>query len=113
VLLDFLDGVSAAESEIGRYDNPSASIVSWIEVMVGVPRFGRADLIEALFEHVEVRPLTREVAAEAAMIRSTTRIRLPDAVIWATARAMGCVLVTRNTKDFPAGDPGIRVPYTL
>jgi hypothetical protein len=23
----------------------------------------------------------------------------------------GMLLVTRNTKDFPAGDPGVRAPY--
>ncbi len=37
--------------------------------------------------------------------------RLPDAIIWATAREASALLVTRNTKDFPADVPGVRVPY--
>ena len=41
------------------------------------------------------------------------RLRLPDAIIWATARVAGAVLVTRNTKDVPAGDPAVRVPYSV
>jgi predicted nucleic acid-binding protein len=40
-------------------------------------------------------------------------MKLPDAVILATARTHGLPLLTRNTRDFPAGDPTILVPYTL
>jgi predicted nucleic acid-binding protein len=38
-------------------------------------------------------------------------MRLPDAIILATARAESALLVTRNTKDFPRDDPASRVPY--
>ena len=41
------------------------------------------------------------------------RIRLPNAIIWASARRLGGILVTRNTKDFPVDDPGVRVPYSI
>jgi hypothetical protein len=40
-------------------------------------------------------------------------MKLLDAMILATAQVNGAILVTRNTKDFPANMPGIRVPYTL
>jgi predicted nucleic acid-binding protein len=46
-------------------------------------------------------------------IRRTRRIRLPDAIVWASARTESALLVTRNTKDFPEADPGVRVPYTI
>lgn len=36
-----------------------------------------------------------------------------DAIILSTAQIRGRVLVTRNTRDFPAEMPGIRVPYQL
>ena len=29
------------------------------------------------------------------------------------ARHVGGLLITRNTKDFPPDDPGVRVPYTI
>jgi predicted nucleic acid-binding protein len=51
------------------------------------------------------------IAEQAVALRRDRRVKLPDAVIWATARSMGALLVTRNTKDFPADDPGVRVPY--
>jgi hypothetical protein len=34
-------------------------------------------------------------------------------VVWASARIDGRLLVTRNTKDFPAADPGVRHPYRV
>jgi hypothetical protein len=55
--------------------------------------------------------LTRRVSREAVALRRTRRIRLPDAIVWASARSESALLVTRNTKDFPADDPGVRVPY--
>jgi len=39
------------------------------------------------------------------------RVRLPDAIIWATAQVHGLLLVTRNVRDFPQGEPGVSVPY--
>ena len=49
----------------------------------------------------------------AALRRERPRLKSPDALILATAQIRGRVLITRNTKDFPAEMPGIRVPYTL
>ena len=40
-------------------------------------------------------------------------MKLPDAIVWASARRQGRLLVSRNTKDFPAGDPGVRHPYVV
>jgi predicted nucleic acid-binding protein len=40
-------------------------------------------------------------------------MKLLDATILATAQVNGAILVTRNTQDFPANMPGIRIPYTL
>jgi len=38
---------------------------------------------------------------------------LPDAIILASADCEGCIMVTRNSKDFDPGDPRVRIPYTL
>jgi predicted nucleic acid-binding protein len=48
----------------------------------------------------------------AALRRERPRLKSPDAIILATAQIRGRVLITRNTKDFPAEMPGIRIPYT-
>ena len=48
-----------------------------------------------------------------ARLCAESRLKLPDAYVLATAQVSGAILITRNTKDFPAEMPGIRIPYTL
>ena len=53
------------------------------------------------------------IAELAVTLRRQHRIKLPDAVIWATAQVGRRLLVTRNVRDFPKDDPGVREPYAL
>ena len=53
------------------------------------------------------------VSELAVSIRREDRILLPDAIIWASARRIEGLLVTRNTRDFQADEPGVRVPYSI
>lgn len=112
IVIDHLNGIPQARVEIERYDDRAISIITWIEVMVGA----NAE-IAAATEHFlggfVIVALTGEIAERAVSLRRSRRIRLPDAVIWATAQAEKRLLVTRNTKDFPVDDPGIREPYTF
>ena len=111
VLLDFLDGFAPAAVEIDRYDHCSVSIISWMEVLVGATSPEDEAVRRAFLSHFELLPLTTEVAEQAIVLRQARRLKLPDAVIWATAKSKGALLVTRNTKDFPAREPGVRFPY--
>lgn len=71
------------------------------DVMTFVDRFGLDEIDEEISHRA------------AALRRERSRLKSPDAIILATAQIRGRVLVTRNTRDFPANMPGIRVPYTL
>lgn len=113
VLIDLLQGNPNARREITLYDELCASYVTWIEVMTGAIRTGaenRARDVLALFELHRVDAAISEAAAG---LRVTHRLRTPDAVIWATARAQNALLVTRNSRDFPSTDPAVRFPYTV
>jgi predicted nucleic acid-binding protein len=57
--------------------------------------------------------LTQEIARRAVELRQDLRLKLPDAIILASAEVEGCILVTRNTRDFPAHDPRVRFPYAV
>jgi hypothetical protein len=48
----------------------------------------------------------------ASLIAGQKKLRLPDAIILATAIVHSGVLLTRNTKDFKPG-PHVVVPYSL
>jgi hypothetical protein len=113
ILIDYLNGVEPARQEIDRARQRFISIVTWMEVLAGTRDAGEEDVIDMFLRDFTVVELTRRIARHAVEIRRTHRIRLPDAIVWASARSESAVLVTRNTKDFPQGQPGVRVPYTL
>jgi predicted nucleic acid-binding protein len=112
ILIDYLRGIAAARSEIDLYDDRGVSIISWIEVMVGADE-ETAPAVRAFLASFEVLGLDAAVADLAVDLRRRHRLKLPDACVWATARRHGRLLVTREVKDFPADDPGIRMPYSL
>ena len=112
ILIDFLGGAAPAREELSRYDDPAISIVTWMEVMVGAAP-ATADATRVFLSGFRVIPLDDLVAAEAGELRRRHRMKLPDAIIWASARIEHRLLVTRNEKDFPVSDPGVRSPYRL
>ena len=113
ILIDYLNGVDAARIELERNAQREISIITWMEVMAGARDDSEEDVIEMFLRDFRVIDLTRRVAREAVAIRRTHRMRLPDAIVWASARIESAVLVTRNTKDFPRNDPSLRVPYSV
>ena len=110
ILIDHLKGLPEAAEEIALYTDRAFSIVTWIEVMAGVQP-DQAAHVRAFLEAIPAVPLTPAIAERAVTIRRESRLRLPDAVIWATAQVEGRLLVTRNTRDFPANAPDVRHPY--
>ncbi len=112
ILVDYLSGVEASKKEVERYDERLVSIVTWMEVLVGAADEAEADVVEMFLRDFRVVDLTRKIARQAVdMRRGRRRIRLPDAIIWATARVESALLITRNTRDFPPDTPGVQVPY--
>jgi predicted nucleic acid-binding protein len=82
-----------------------------MEVLTGARSQADEDLRRGFLAHFRLVPLTPPVAEEAVKLRREYRLRLPDAIIWASAITENCLLVSRNTKDFPTGQPGVRFPY--
>jgi hypothetical protein len=113
ILVDYLNGIAKAREELARHEQKAISVITWAEVLVGARDTADEQAIRLYLSTFEVVDVDREVAAEAVRLRREHRLRLPDALIWATARRRGALLVTRNTKDFPKDDPGVRVPYSL
>ena len=113
VLIDFLQGQTKAEQELGRYADWEISVVTWMEVLSGAEGQKEEKECRRFLDSLKVHPLSTAVAEEAVQLRKKLRLRLPDAVIWATARTEGCLLVTRNHRHFPKDEPGIRIPYDL
>lgn len=117
IVIDALAGFDPARNEITRAARLGGRVwmsrMVWIEVMSkgSIDDLRRS---EAFLRGFGIDELDTEIAARAAALRrERLRLKSPDAIILATALLRGRVLVTRNTKDFPAEVPGIRVPYVL
>ena len=112
ILIDYLRGIPQARTECDVHADRAVSVISWMEVMAGSTAANEADARTFLLNFYTL-PLGADVAERAFLLRRSSRIKLPDAIIQATAEAAGRVLITRNTRDFPAGTPGVWIPYTL
>lgn len=112
ILIDWLKDRPQASVELARYDRHRISRITWSEVLAGEP-LEKRDYVRDLIAPFEVVEIDARICLAAADIRFRTRMKLLDALILATAQISGTILITRNTKDFPAEMPGIRVPYSL
>lgn len=114
IIIDFLNKKTAkAEREFKRYHSRAISVMTWMEVMVGTTDKTRGETEQFLARSFSCLPITNAIARQAVINRKNMRLKLPDAIILATAEEHNTLLVTRNTKDFSKKHPSIRVPYTL
>lgn len=94
VLIDHLRG--AHELQLGQH-RLHYSVVTRAELFAGTTATEAvAQLLAPFREH----PVDRAVAERAGRVRRDTKIRLPDALIAATALEHGLNLATRNRSDF-------------
>ncbi len=114
ILIDFLKRVQAAKEELARYspEEKSISLITWIEVMAGATAATEAGT-RALLDEFLVFSISEKIAERSAVIRRERRVKLPDAIIWATAEEHARMLVTRNTRDYPSDTIGVRIPYQI
>jgi predicted nucleic acid-binding protein len=117
IIVDALRGFEAARHELERARARGGRLwisrIVWIEIM---SKGSGASLrrTEMFLEAFGVDEIDSEIGVRAAALRrERPQLKAIDAIILATALTRGRVLVTRNTRDFPATMPGIRVPYTL
>lgn len=111
IIIDYLNGQAQAKVELGRHQRPGMSVVTWMEVLIGAKDDAVFAITEDFLRGFELFYVTADIAKASVIIRRERKIKLPDAIIWATALTQNTILVTRNTKDFPKNDPSIRVPY--
>ena len=112
ILIDYLKGIVVARNEIDHYSDRAISLVTWMEVVVGATPADESDVRSFLQSFVSL-PIEQRTAEQAVVNRRGSRLKLPDAIILAAAQVSGRLLITRNTRDFAAGTPGVRIPYTI
>ncbi len=113
ILIDYLNGETQAKAEIALYEKRLISLVTQIEILVGAKTTQDEAQLRKFLSHFTLCPITTEIADFTIKLRQQHRLRIPDAMIWATALVHECQLVTRNTRDFNISHPSIRLPYSI
>lgn len=115
IIIDSLAGYAPARDEIARAAGRGARV--WISRMVWVEVLSKGSVeairdAEDFLKGFAIDELDAEIALRAAALRrDRPKLKAPDAIILASALMRGRILVTRNTRDFPAATPGVRIPY--
>jgi predicted nucleic acid-binding protein len=96
-----LDEAAERMLEQALQENARISVITRIEVL-GWPgqseeAFQRA---KNLLDQFNEQPLTDDIAGRCITLRRQRRLKVPDAIIAATALHLNLPLVTRNTDDF-------------
>jgi len=113
ILIDLFNSrVEAADAIDKSASHRAISLVTWMEVMVGARRHGQEAKTAAVMGAFEIIDISREIAERSVLLREKHGMKLPDAIILATAQIRNCPLISRNTKDF-AGITGVIAPYQL
>ena len=115
ILIDFLNGVPEAQVATSLYGRRCISRITWMEVLAGVKDTPGEDIARTFLAQFDVVEMTEDVAEAALTLRRhhIPRLKLPDAIILASARMMGCRLITRNMRDFPQDSADVQVPYRM
>lgn len=112
IVIDALNGVSKADEEYNLYERVIISRITWMEILVG-EKGNDKQLRDFLENQFEISNIDLNISEVAVQLRRQYRMRLPDAIIWATAKTNNSILITRNTKDFDSRWDGIRIPYEV
>ncbi len=112
ILIDYLNGIHQAKTELDKYPDRAISLITWMEVMVGATPETEAVLRNFLNSFINLA-IDDQVGVLAVTLRKQHRIKLPDAIVWAAALSHKRILVTRNTKDFSPTEPSVKVPYQI
>lgn len=97
VLIDHLAGRTRIS---GRRSRLGFSVISRAELGAGARDETELAPIRRLLGAMTEYPIDKLVAEQAGRIRADTGVRLPDALIAATALVHGLTLDTRNLRDF-------------
>ena len=116
-LIDYYHGrpgvLSYLEAILDGKTSGAFSTITELELWQGI-RPGEEDRHEALLALLERVPLDGAIARRAGQLRQKVgldRLSLPDAAIAASAELSGCILLTRNTRDFQPLDELLAVEF--
>lgn len=105
-------GMADIDSILKSYHSISVSIITYMEVK-GYSKLSSAEekLIDAFFDNIQVSDVTKELAEIVVTNRkdSKKKIKIPDAIVLATAKLLQADLITNNVSDFKGIDKKVNL----
>lgn len=99
-------------SFLDQFDEHYISVITYMEVLGYQFRNPKEEeFIREMIEVFRILFIDQRIADMAIQIRKKRRIKLPDAIIAATAKALNLCLVTRNIDDFKKVEIQIANPF--
>ena len=95
-----------------KYDEFCVSIITYMEVYAfDFPDKTQKDSLDETFANLEIIEINREIADQAVVYRKnkSKKIKLPDAIILATAKYLNADLLTDDWDDFQNIDSSVSV----
>ncbi len=101
IIIYYLEGEQAAVSFLRTHRGKLAiSSITWMETLSYPFSTDEEQIVRAFLQELRLIEISSSVMELSVEIRRTKKIKLPDAIIAASAVHHDLILVTRNIKDF-------------
>ncbi len=111
-ILIYLSKKELPFSILDQFTTLFISVISYMEVLgYKFSNSKEESFVKELVSIFNIRFINQEIAENVINIRKQYRIKLPDAIIAATANSDDLCLITRNIKDFKNIDVRILNPF--
>lgn len=112
VIIFTTKGLIDVAAMLSRYDEFYASVITYAEVYAfDFQNSAEKDVADEIFANLEILEVNRQIAAQAVIYRKnkTKKIKLPDAIILASAKYADAELLTDDWGDFQNIDSAISI----
>jgi len=110
VIIDASKGIVSVQDIVANYDDLFTSIICYVETL-GYKFADETEkkIVKQILENIEIIELNRDIADIAIEYRKNNKIKLPDALVLASAKYLNADLLTSNVSDFQKIDNSVNL----